>query len=182
QAAVGRLAEVEHPDRVRMLQPRAGSRLVVEPLDPGLVGRDLRVQDLDRDDAVDRGLARLVHHAHPTLADPRLDLIAPVDHLADERIAHGALSRTRGLADSWSTVKLTLPTTIPFSDRITSTSPPLSGVSLVPRNTTPFHVAATLSVARMPIVMMTLLPWIVLATILPTTGGTLMPSQFGLSG
>ena len=80
------LAEVEHADRVRVLQPRARLRLVVEALHPRRILRHLRVEHLQRDDAIDRDLARLVDDAHAALADALLDLVAAVDDLADERI------------------------------------------------------------------------------------------------
>ena len=100
QPAVGGLAEVEHADGVRVLEPRARLRLVVEALDPLRIRRHLRVEHLDCDDAIDRDLARLVDDAHAALADTSLDLVPAVDDLADEGIllVHGGLSFTRSLA------------------------------------------------------------------------------------
>src|SRR5262249_26224056 len=102
QPAIRGLAEVEHPDRVGVLQPRARARLVGESLDPRRVASDLRVQHLERDHAIDSGLACLVDDAHAALADASLDLVAAVDDLPDEGILdHGGLSLTRELAAIW---------------------------------------------------------------------------------
>ena len=120
QSAVLRLAEVEHADRVRMLQARARLRLVVEALDPRLIASHLLVQHLQRDDAVDRHLARLVDDAHAAFADACLDLVATVDDFADEGVlGHGGLNFTRGFALIWSVVSLTLPIVSRLPTRMT---------------------------------------------------------------
>jgi len=89
--AVLRLTEVEHADRVRVLEPRACARLVGEALHPLLIRRHLRVQHLDGDDAIDRDLLRLVDDAHPAFADAGQDLVTAVEYLADERVLHSGV-------------------------------------------------------------------------------------------
>src|SRR3712207_6208431 len=113
-----------------MLQTRARLRFVVEALHPRLIAGHLLVEHLQRDDAIDRHLARLVDDAHAAFTDALLDLVAAVDDFSDERVlGHGGLNFTFGFALIWSVVKRTLPIVSRLPTRITTTSPPSIGAS-----------------------------------------------------
>ena len=61
---------------------RAGrARLVHEALDHGRVGREIRVQDLDRDPALDQRVLGEEHRAHPACSQRLDDPIPPLDHV-----------------------------------------------------------------------------------------------------
>ena len=63
------LAEVMDGDDVRVVQPRQHAGLAVESLGEGGVGGQRLRQELERDEAVQLRLARLVHHPHAAVAD-----------------------------------------------------------------------------------------------------------------
>src|SRR5262249_4623404 len=81
-----RLTEVDQTNRVGMIEARGGARLVVEPLDPRWIGRDVRAEDLDGDDAVDRQLLGSVDDSGSAFADALEDLEAIGEHLAKQWI------------------------------------------------------------------------------------------------
>jgi hypothetical protein len=78
-AAVVAAIDHGHDARVRELGDRA--RLAAEALDVVVVVRVLIVQDLQRDDALERAVARSVDARHPAGADHLLELVAIRDHL-----------------------------------------------------------------------------------------------------
>src|SRR5262249_10866015 len=71
------IAEVVYGDDVRMLQPAGGSRFHVQPVLEAFVVRHVGAdQDrLDRHDAVDDRIARLVNHAHAAAAERGQDFV-----------------------------------------------------------------------------------------------------------
>ena len=88
------LAEVVDLDRVRVAQGGGHAGLALEAGAGLLLRADLRVQQLDRDGAVELGLERLVDGAHAALAEQRADAVAAADDLAGlrERLAHHCTS------------------------------------------------------------------------------------------
>ena len=85
QALFG-LAEVDQADRVRMIEPRAARASLWKRLHPRRIGRHVRAEHLDGDDAIDRELLGLVDDAGAAFADALQDLEAVGEDLADERI------------------------------------------------------------------------------------------------
>ena len=69
----GDLAEVMHGDDVGMVQARQGAGFAVEPLGKARVAGGGGRQDLQRHQAVQAGLARLIDGAHAALADELKD-------------------------------------------------------------------------------------------------------------
>jgi hypothetical protein len=67
EVAVG--SEVVHGHDVGMIERRGGPRLAHEARAPRRVVGGQRRQQLQRDDAAEAGVARLVDHAHPALAE-----------------------------------------------------------------------------------------------------------------
>ena len=86
---VGALVEDLHHVRVR--EPGDGLRLADEPVDEGGVGRQRRVHHLEREHAVEAGVHGPVDRGHPADRDPRVDAIAAVEHLPDERVLKGRI-------------------------------------------------------------------------------------------
>ena len=70
------LAPVDHGDDVRVIQLRERSRLTLEALDVLRVVREVLVQDLDCDRALEHAIARSVDARHPTAAGEILKLVA----------------------------------------------------------------------------------------------------------
>jgi hypothetical protein len=80
------LAEIEHAQRVRMIELRGGKGLALEPLDEsGLVG-ELTVQDFDGNGLVKRILVRAVHRPHRSEADQCFDRVLAPQCGADKRV------------------------------------------------------------------------------------------------
>ena len=61
---------------VRVIEPRRGPRLRHEPIDEVVVEGELRVEDLERDDAVEVELARREDERHGAAPERRDDLVA----------------------------------------------------------------------------------------------------------
>ena len=95
--AVGRGAEIGDVDDVRVANSRCRLRLLDEALDRRGVAHDLALEHLDRERALDHGVARGEHHAHAALADLALDEVAAIERLADQPIifARGRLASHR---------------------------------------------------------------------------------------
>jgi len=70
------LAHVDGRDDVRMSEPRGGARLALQALDDAAALRQVLVQDLERDLAVDGQLARAVDRARGPAPDDLLELVA----------------------------------------------------------------------------------------------------------
>jgi hypothetical protein len=89
-------AEVVHAAHVRVRDAPREPHLPAQPPAVGLVLREVRPQELQRDLLVEIRVARGVHRAHPTLADLLADVVAPREHGArgQER-----LRRARDLGD-----------------------------------------------------------------------------------
>src|SRR5207249_4628018 len=68
---------------------RRRARLLDEALRRRLLVLRLLLEHLHGDALVDDHVARRVHHAHPALAELRLDLVAAVDGGAEEAIVEG---------------------------------------------------------------------------------------------
>ena len=80
-------ARVEHRDDVRALDGAHRARLAREPRDDVLVGRELRVDELDRDALAEPDVLGLVDGAHAAMTDETAEDVATRDRLADERLA-----------------------------------------------------------------------------------------------
>ena len=91
-AAVGKLAEREHVDDVRVADLVDRLRLVHEPIDLRLVRAQLGLQHLDRGRLADQRMDRVVHRAHRTFADLRLHLVL-ADRTAGDEVDQKARSR-----------------------------------------------------------------------------------------
>ena len=70
---------------MRQLRDRAG--FAIEALAELRIGGERRGQDLDRDDAIEAGIARLVDFAHAAGADLRDDLVVAQTVSSGERHA-----------------------------------------------------------------------------------------------
>jgi hypothetical protein len=77
----GVLAPIDDRDDVRVAQLGDRSGLAPEPLDVLLVCREMRVENLDRDDAVEQTVMRLEDAGHAALADQLEDLEPTGDDL-----------------------------------------------------------------------------------------------------
>ncbi len=82
--------EVEHGDRVGMVQLAGSPRFGHEAQRRVLVRQEVRVNDLDRYRAAERGLLGAVHPAHTADADQIEDVVA-----ARKRLAHELVIRWR---------------------------------------------------------------------------------------
>ena len=93
-------------DDVRMAQAAGGARLPREALAKSL-GVEAVAQQLDRDEAIDRGVAREKQRPHPAFTDLVEDLIAAYEPRRHRRRQLGAASaparRPRAAADSMKT-------------------------------------------------------------------------------
>ena len=78
-------AEVDHRDAVRVVQPAHRHRFALEPATKPVVLDQRLVQHLDRHHAVELHAARAVDHADAAVADDLEQLVAIIEHLADER-------------------------------------------------------------------------------------------------
>ena len=76
---VVREPHVRRLDDVRVTERAGGTRFVHEALDHVRVGRELGMQDLDRDAALDQRVLREEHRAHPAFAQGSYDPIATLD-------------------------------------------------------------------------------------------------------
>ena len=86
QLTVGRLAEVDDRDGVRMVQPAGGARLGDEAGGGVLLADQVRVDDLDRDGAREIRLFGPINAAHSADADQLHDQVAAGEPLPDERV------------------------------------------------------------------------------------------------
>ena len=94
--ALRRDAEVEDLDRVVGESTfSVDARLAREPLQRGVVGRQVRLEQLDRDLAVHREVMRAEHRAHAAFAEQRIEPIAPVEDDADQRLPRSSRHATR---------------------------------------------------------------------------------------
>ena len=84
------LADIDAPDDIGMAQLRGCVGLANEPLDEHRLLGETRRQDLDRDDAFHRDLARFENRAHATLPDAFEQLEIP----DGARLNHGILVAT----------------------------------------------------------------------------------------
>ena len=100
------LADVEDRHDVGMAQAAGGARLPREALAKSL-GVETMAQQLDRDEAIDRGVPRKKQRAHPAFTDLVEDLIAAYEARGHRRCQLGAGSaparRPRAAADSMRT-------------------------------------------------------------------------------
>ena len=62
-----------------MAQLRDGLRLALEPIARLLIIGEVAVQDLDRDDALQRAIDPAIHDRHPALADSLQELVLVED-------------------------------------------------------------------------------------------------------
>ena len=83
QHAAG-LAEVVDVDNVRLTESAREPRLAQEPFDRRSIVGQFRVNDFDRDLAIDRQLPTAIHRAHAALAERRANLVALVEHAGRE--------------------------------------------------------------------------------------------------
>ena len=67
-------------------EPARELGLAHEPLHRHRIARVSRIDQLDRDLAIDRALPRAIDRAHPALAEPVADLEAAVDRLTDQLV------------------------------------------------------------------------------------------------
>ena len=75
RAHAARFLEAVDVRDVRMVQRREHLRFAREPREPfGIVGEGVR-QDLERDIAIELGVASAIHLAHPAFADRRCDFV-----------------------------------------------------------------------------------------------------------
>ncbi len=86
ELAVGRLAEVDDADRVRVVQPARRARLGDEARGGVLLADQVRVDDLHRDGAPEVRLLGAVDAAHSADADELEDQVAARQRAPDERI------------------------------------------------------------------------------------------------
>jgi hypothetical protein len=77
-------ALVVHGDHARVRQRRSVLGLADEASYELLVAHEVRVHDLQGHRALELGVMADVHRRHAALGDPRLDAVAPVEHLPDE--------------------------------------------------------------------------------------------------
>src|SRR5450432_2663663 len=84
--AVVALAEVVDVDDVGLVEAAREARLAQEPLRDRAHGRELRMDDLDRDLAIDRHLPRAVHRAHPAFAEHRTELVAMIEDATEQLV------------------------------------------------------------------------------------------------
>ena len=75
------LTAVDHGDDVRVRQLRDRARLAAEALDVVGVGRELRVEHLQRDVTLEQPVVRAVDARHTAGADELLELVAVRDQL-----------------------------------------------------------------------------------------------------
>ena len=97
------LAPVVDRDDVRVVEVRGGLGLAPESLDERRLACELGEERLQRDQAIERLVAREVHLGHATLRDLALDPISVRKDLADQRHRGetlSVLSRIDGLSDS----------------------------------------------------------------------------------
>ena len=83
--------EVEHLDRVRVVEPARRLRFTLEAADQRRVLEQRRLEHLEADVLAEREVARPVDLAHPALADERLDAKAAGDLGAEERVLRARL-------------------------------------------------------------------------------------------
>jgi hypothetical protein len=96
-AVVG-TAEVEHGDRVRMVQLAGCARFGHEAERGVFIRQEMRMDDLDRDGAAERRLLRAVHAAHAADADQVEDVVTTRQRLADELVVRGRTHGAHGKA------------------------------------------------------------------------------------
>ena len=79
--AAGQRPAIDHPDAVRAPHPARIPRLVAQPA--GLLGpvRQLGMQDLDRDHALQAWLVGQEHAPHAAFAEPVAQHVPPLDHV-----------------------------------------------------------------------------------------------------
>ena len=93
------LARVVDRDHVRVVDRRRDARLAQEPPPDRLVGHQGRGDDLQRDDAVERELARAIDDAHPPAPRHGLDPV-PRERAARRHVAHDCgVYRPRGIEE-----------------------------------------------------------------------------------
>ena len=76
--------EIEHLDRVRGVDAQRRASLAREPLERGLVLRQVRLEQLDRDLAVHREVMRAKHGAHPAFAEHAVEPVPPIEDDPDQ--------------------------------------------------------------------------------------------------
>jgi len=86
QHAVIGLPEIEDRHDRRVLQPTRQPRLAQKPLRDRTDRRELRMDHLDRDLAIDRELPAAIHGAHAAIAEHATDLVAMVEDPPDQRV------------------------------------------------------------------------------------------------
>ena len=88
RGAVGERPVVENRHDRRVLQPRDELRLAAESVARVRVAQKLGAYDLDRHVALQPDVARPVHRAHPTAANPLVEAELAVDDAGDSRYAN----------------------------------------------------------------------------------------------
>ena len=83
---MGKPAEIGDLDQAGMRDRSGGARLLHEARGDFAVGRQIFAQRLEREALAERAMTRSVHDAHAAFADHGRDLVAIVDHAAEQRI------------------------------------------------------------------------------------------------
>src|SRR5687768_495579 len=107
----GQVAEVDHLDDVRTVEPRHGARLAGQALCTFTSVALVQSEYFDRDSLVQGQVGRLVDEANAALTEFVFDAVLVVDHAPQERIGqrHGSRRHARGYEPA------------PNSDRLRST-------------------------------------------------------------
>ena len=83
-AAVGRVADVDDADDVRVLEPPAELGLAIEALQRRRVRDELGVQQLHRERAADLDVARAIDRAGRAATERFLDAVARREHFTED--------------------------------------------------------------------------------------------------
>jgi hypothetical protein len=73
----GVLFDREQGDDVRMIEPGDDFRFALEALEANRIGSEIGGKHLDRDVAIEPGIARAIHFTHATFAEQAGDLVVP---------------------------------------------------------------------------------------------------------
>src|SRR5262249_11662199 len=80
-------AGVEHRDDVRALDGAHRTCLACEPGYDALIGRELGIDEFDRDAVADPKILGLIHRAHPAMTHERTENVSIRDRSTNERFA-----------------------------------------------------------------------------------------------
>lgn len=79
-------AEIRDPHDARMGDARRHARLAEKSVSYIAIEREVGAQRLEREALPESYVARAVNGPHPALANPRVDLVALVDELSEQRV------------------------------------------------------------------------------------------------